>query len=57
MFTLLGPPTFSGKIMAANFRTCWDAEQLQSELEKTRRMLETRGALGGKDQAGDTAGP
>ncbi|CAN7722339.1 hypothetical protein [Variovorax paradoxus] len=43
--------------MAANFRTCWDAEQLQSELEKTRRMLETRGALGGKDQAGDTAGP
>ena len=54
-YALEGLPS---KIMAANYRTVLpDAELLQSELEKTRRMLETRGALRGKDQAGDTAGP
>lgn len=46
------------KIMAANYRTVLpDAELLQSELEKTRRMLETRGTFRGKDRAGGTAGP
>lgn len=46
------------KIMAANYRTVVsDAELLQSELEKTRRMLETRGTFRGKDRADGTAGP
>lgn len=54
-YALEGLPS---KIMAANYRTVLpDAELLQSELEKTRRMLETRGAFRGKDQAGDAAGP
>lgn len=46
------------KIMTANYRTVVsDAELLQSELEKTRRMLETRGTFRGKDRADGTAGP
>jgi len=49
-YALEGLPS---KIMAANYRTVLpDAELLQSELEKTRRMLETRGAFRGKDPAG-----
>lgn len=54
-YALEGLPS---KIMAANYRTVLpDAELLQSELDKTRRMLETRGAFRGKDQAEGTAGP
>lgn len=54
-YALEGLPS---KIMAANYRTVLpDAELLQSELDKTRRMLETRGAFRGKNQADGTAGP
>ncbi|MCS5517319.1 DUF1016 domain-containing protein [Pseudomonas qingdaonensis] len=46
-YALDGLPT---KVMAANYRTVLpDAELLQKELEKTRRLLESRGALSLKD--------
>jgi hypothetical protein len=42
-YALEGLPT---KVMAANYRTVLpDAELLQKELESTRRMLESRGAI------------
>jgi hypothetical protein len=46
-YALDGLPT---KVMAANYRTVLpDAELLQKELENTRRLLESRGALSFKD--------
>lgn len=46
-YALDGLPT---KVMAANYRTVLpDAELLQKELEKTRRLLESRGTLSLKD--------
>lgn len=46
-YALDGLPT---KVMAANYRTVLpDAELLQRELENTRRLLESRGALSLKD--------